>query len=67
MTDDQADLISSININNILVAILEVVDEVEVPADILLNIKKLDKELVIDYDESGASFLFRLRNTEDSE
>ncbi|MBM3211866.1 hypothetical protein FJZ33_06595 [Candidatus Poribacteria bacterium] len=62
MTDKIEGLVQSISINQVLVAILEEYQKLTVPTLRFLDASKTDKELVIDYDESGPSFTFSLRN-----
>jgi hypothetical protein len=62
MTDDIEGLIQSININQILVAILEEHVKITVPTLKFLEAANIDKELIIDYDENGPSFTFSLRD-----
>lgn len=60
MTDDIQDIIASININNVLAAVLKEYGKLTVPVLDFLDADNIDKELVIDYDESGPSFTFSL-------
>lgn len=59
------DLISNININKILIAILEEVKEVRVPSIAILDAGNTDKELVLTYEEEPPSFIISLRNKND--
>ena len=61
MTDDIEGIVESVSINQILVAILEEHGKIIVPTLKFLDAAKVDKELVIDYDEAGPSFTFSLR------
>lgn len=56
------DVISSISMNQVLVAILEDQKSITVPALNFLKTEVINKELVIDYDETIPSFTFSLRN-----
>lgn len=60
MTDDIQDIIASININNVLAAVLKEYGKLTVPVLDFLDADSIDKELVIDYDEAGPSFTFSL-------
>ena len=62
MTEDASNLIQSVSINQILVSILQEQGKVTVPTLTFLEAAKIDKELVIDYDEDGPSFTFSLRS-----
>jgi hypothetical protein len=62
MTEDVQGLIQSVSINQILVSILEEHGKITVPTLKFLDAAKIDKELVIDYDETGPSFTFSLRD-----
>lgn len=61
MTDNIEQLVSSISMNQVLVAILEEHKSLTVPTIKFLDAKTNNKELVIDYDEEGPSFTFSLR------
>jgi hypothetical protein len=62
MTEDIEGLVTSININQILVSILSEYGKLTVPTLGFLDSSTDDKELVIDYDENGPSFTFSLRD-----
>jgi len=61
MIDDVEGLVTSISMNQVLVAILEEQGKVTVPTLRFLDVNVSNKELVIDYDETGPSFTFSLR------
>jgi hypothetical protein len=61
MTDDIEGLVTSISMNQVLVAILEEHGKLVVPTLRFLDANVSTKELVIDYDEEGPSFTFSLR------
>jgi len=61
MTDNIEQIVSSINMNQVLVAILEEHKRLTVPTIKFLDTKTNNKELIIDYDEEGPSFTFSLR------
>lgn len=63
MTDDIEGLVTSISINQVLVAILEEYGKLTVPTLRFLDAGDSEKELVIDYDEKDPSFTFSLRET----
>jgi len=67
MTENMEDLIASININQVLVALLEEYGKLSVPTLKFLDLNSSEKELVIDYDEEGPSFIFSLREKNDGE
>ena len=62
MTDSIEGLVTSISINQVLVAILEEHGKIVVPTLRFLDAGATEKELVIDYDENGPSFTFSLRD-----
>jgi len=62
MTNDVEGLITSISINQVLVAILEEYGKLTVPTLRFLDAGAAEKELVIDYDENGPLFTFSLRD-----
>jgi hypothetical protein len=61
MTEDIEGLVTSISMNQVLVAILEEQGKVVVPTLRFLDANTSNKELVIDYDETAPSFTFSLR------
>lgn len=62
MIENVEGIIESVSINQILVSILEEQGKVTVPTLKFLDAANVDKELVIDYDETGPSFTFSLRD-----
>ena len=62
MTDNIEGLVTSISINQVLVAVLEEYGKLTVPTLRFLDAGASEKELVIDYDEEGPSFTFSLRD-----
>jgi len=67
MTEDITSLVASININQVLVAVLEEYGKLTVPTLKFLEVKTNNKELVIDYDDTTSSFTFSLREIEVNE
>ncbi len=67
MTDDLEGLITSISMNQVLVAILEEHKKITIPTLRFLDVNVSNKELVIDYDETSPSFTFSLREKDASE
>jgi uncharacterized membrane protein YcaP (DUF421 family) len=67
MTDDIEGLVTSISINQVLVAILEEHGKLTVPTLKFLESSATEKELVIDYDETIPSFTFSLREKDGNE
>lgn len=67
MTEDITNLVASININQVLVAVLEEYGKLTVPTLKFLEVKTNNKELVIDYDDTTSSFTFSLREIEVNE
>jgi len=65
MTDDVEGLITSISINQVLIAILEEYGKLTVPTLKFLEGRASDKELVIDYDDKDLMFTFSLRGIKD--
>ena len=62
MTEDVEGLVANVSINQILIGILEEYGKLTVPTLKFLDAGKIDKELVIDYDETVPSFTFSLRD-----
>jgi hypothetical protein len=50
--------------SKVLVAILETLGQVRVETKTLVGAENKDKELVVDYDENGPAFIFRLNAPE---
>ena len=63
MTQDIEGLVTSISINQVLVAVLEEYGKLTVPTLRFLDAGFTEKELVIDYNEEDPSFTFSLRET----
>jgi len=63
MTENIDGLITSISMNQVLIAILEEYGKLTVPTLRFLDAGSTGKELVIDYDENVPSFTFSLRDT----
>jgi hypothetical protein len=61
MTDDVQGLVTSISLNQVLVAILEEHTKLTIPTSRFLEVSSEEKELVIDYDENNLTFTFSLR------
>ena len=59
MTQEQ-DIFASLNVSKILVAILEMQNEITIPSDLFINAATIDKELQVDYDSHNQSFKFKL-------
>jgi hypothetical protein len=66
MTDEIESLVASININQVLVAILQEHGKLSVPVLKFLDSKNNNNELIIDYDEEGPSFTFSLRDKKET-
>ncbi len=67
MTENIDGLITSISMNQVLIAVLEEYGKLTVPTLRFLDAGSKEKELVIDYDEEGPSFTFSLREKNDTE
>jgi uncharacterized membrane protein YcaP (DUF421 family) len=65
--EDIENVVSSMSLNQVLVAILEEHGKLTVPTLSFLDARTSNKELVIDYDEDGPSFTFSLREQNESE
>ncbi|MEY4331265.1 MAG: hypothetical protein RLZZ196_3 [Bacteroidota bacterium] len=61
MTDNIEEIVGSLSLNHILIAILEQQKKIIIPTTSFLDAGKTDKELVIDYDNDGPSFIIGLR------
>jgi len=64
VTEEINDLIASVSLNQILIAILNKYEKVSIPTSALFDAGNTEKELVIDYDDEGPSFIIKLRNKE---
>ena len=65
MTQEQ-DIFASLNVSKILVAILEMQNEITIPSDLFINAATIDKELQVDYDSDNQSFKFKLKGKDES-
>lgn len=65
MTENIEDVVADININKLLIAILEQVKEITVPALSIIEAGNVDKELVLKYEEEPPSFIITLRDKND--
>jgi len=55
------DIFRSMNASRILVAILEKLGSISVPAEIFMNANNSDRELAVSYNDEAQSFEFSLR------
>ena len=62
MTEEVNDIIKSVSINQILISILEHHGKISVPTVKFLESANINKQLVIDFEESGPNFIFSLRS-----
>lgn len=61
------DIIQSMSLNKILVAILETSGSVTVPTTVFVDAQFENKELVVDYDDESKSFKFSLRSSNEQQ
>ena len=64
MTENIEDVVASLSLSRVLISILETIGEVRVPTLTFIEGSNEDKELVVDYDETGPTFVFKLKNKE---
>ena len=68
MTEDELspeqEIFASLNITNVLIAILEKMGEVIIPTGSFLNAVKEDRELQVDYNSDDKTFIFKLKSKE---
>ena len=57
------EIVQSLSLNKILVALLEEYGTLSVSTDKFANAVNEDKELVVDYDDQNLTFKFSLRTT----
>jgi hypothetical protein len=63
MTDKTPEeLFKEMSLSTVLVAILETIEEINVPSLTFLDAGKEEKELQVDYDSDNQSFTFKLRD-----
>lgn len=67
MEKEVEDLIASISLNQILIAILDTSGNIVIPTEKFFESKNLNKHLVLDYDETGPSFIFSLKDTDEQQ
>jgi hypothetical protein len=56
---------AALTASKVLVAILDTLGQVRVPTSAVFAADNKDKELIVDYDENGPAFIFRLPTEED--
>lgn len=67
MTDNtEQEVLASISLSKVLTAILETLKEVRVPTLSFLETDDLNKEIVMEYDETGPSFVFKLKGKDEN-
>ena len=67
MEKEIEELVASVSINQILIAILSHYDKVVISTEKFFDSNNLNKDLVLDYDETGPSFIFSLRDKNEHE
>lgn len=60
--DNIEELISSISLNQVLMAVLQERGQVSVPVLNFLEMNTDNKDLVVTYDENGPSFVFSIKD-----
>ena len=58
--ENHEDILAEFSINKVLLSILETVGEVKVSTLAFIEAGNSDKGLVVEYDEEGPSFIFKL-------
>lgn len=58
--ENYEEVLAEFNINKVLLAILETVGEVTVPTLAFIEAGNSDKGLIVEYNEEGPSFVFKL-------
>lgn len=58
--ENHEEILAEFSINKVLLAILETLGEVTVPTLAFIEAGSSDKGLVVEYDEEGPSFIFKL-------
>lgn len=58
---------ASLTASKVLVAILETLGQVRVETKTLVEATNKDKQLIVDYDETGPAFIFRLPDASELE
>jgi thiol:disulfide interchange protein len=61
------DIVQSMSLNKILVALLEEYGTLSVPTIKFVNSANEDKELVVEYDDQELTFKFSLRNKDEQQ
>lgn len=57
------EIMETMSLSNILIAILDTLKEINVPTITFLDSAKEDKEMQVTYDSDTESFTFRLKNS----
>jgi hypothetical protein len=61
--ENQGDVVASLNVSKILVAILEMQKEVSIPSASFINAATEDRELQVDYNSDNQTFTFKLKDS----
>ena len=67
MTEDMNELMGTFTASTVLIAILEEIKEVRVPTLSFLKSGETEKQLVVDYDETGPAFIFKIAEPKNNE
>jgi hypothetical protein len=68
MTDNNQEMLKSMNATTILIAILNQIGSISVPTKDFLEVNSEDRQLSVEYDSDTMSFNFKMKDTvEDTE
>lgn len=68
MTDDNEEMLKSMNATTILIAILNQIGSISVPTKDFLEVNSEDRQLSVEYDSDTMSFNFKMKDAvEDTE
>ena len=66
-TTPEQEIFKSLNISKILVAAIEALGEIRIPAELFINAGNEDRDLKVDYNSDDKTFSFKLRGKDESE
>jgi hypothetical protein len=62
VVSDPQEIFASLNITNVLIAVLENMGKIVIPTSVFLNTVKEDRELQVDYNSDDQTFVFTLKS-----
>lgn len=67
MTDNNEDMLKSMNATTILIAVLNQIGSISIPTKDFLEVNSEDRQLSVDYDSEAMSFTFKMQEDVNAE